>query len=619
MVPGPARRPPRAHPAVPDTPSWYDRPVAYQALYRKYRPQRFGDVVGQEHVTLTLAREVQQGRVVHAYLFAGPRGTGKTTTDRIIAKVLNCPDLGSDGEPCNQCDSCRAITEGSSLDVIELDAASHNKVEDIREIRANVGTVASTGGGRRVYILDEAHMLSRAAANALLKTLEEPPEHAYFVLATTEPYKLPDTIRSRAQRFDFHPVGSEVLVSLLAEIAGRERYQTAPEGLALIARHARGSVRDALGLLEQVAALGSGKVEARGVTRTLGLAPSETFPRLAGILADHDAAGALGLAASIAAEGADLRRFVADAIEFFRGVFLARYAPNLEEIVDEPAEVLSEWRAQARLLDGAEVLRAVEVLGETLAALREGREERLVVELALLRLARPETSIDAASLAARLDRVEDRLRRLGEGLPAPDRSQEPRPVTAPAGPAASSPPAPRRTRKAAVPAKSAEATPSPAGGGEGGPAAEAPPPAAAKRPPAVLELSLVESVWPALVERVRREAGPRRHAIFRDCRPAAVEGNKLILEVPVNLTFHLSHLVEDRSLNAIVSSIAGGLLGGEVVVAYRAGGGGEVVGEGPAAMDAIVEEGAPEEAGGQPADPASVVTEILGGEVVSDH
>lgn len=603
-------------PALPDTPPWYDRPVAYQALYRKYRPQRFGDVIGQEHVTLTLAREVQQGRVVHAYLFAGPRGTGKTTTARIIAKVLNCPDLGADGEPCNLCESCRAITEGSSLDVIELDAASHNKVEDVREIRANVGTVASTGGARRVYILDEAHMLSRAAANALLKTLEEPPEHAYFVLATTEPYKLPDTIRSRAQRFDFHPVGSEALISFLADISARERYQAAPEGLALIARHARGSVRDALGLLEQVAALGSGKVEARGVTRTLGLAPSETFTRLAGILGDHDAAGALGLAASVAAEGADLRRFVADAIEFFRGVFLARYAPNLEEIVDEPAEVLGEWRAQARLLDGAEVLRAVEVLGEALGALREGREERLVVELSLLRLARPETSIDAASLAARLDRVEDRVRRLGDGLPAPERPGEPRPAAAPPAPAAA--PAPRRSRKAAAPA-GPSAAPSAAAGGEGPAQERAPAPGVEKRPPAVIDLSMVEAVWPALVERVRKEAGPRRHAIFRDCRPAAVEGNRVILEVPVNLKFHLAHLVEDRELSGIVSSIAGGLLGGQVVVAYRAGNGGEGSGEAPGAMDSVVDEGVPEEAGGQPADPAAVVTEILGGEVVSDR
>jgi DNA polymerase-3 subunit gamma/tau len=582
--------------------------VVYQALYRKYRPQRFGEVVGQDHVTLTLAREVQQGRLVHAYLFAGPRGTGKTTTARIIAKVLNCPDLGADGEPCNRCPSCLAVAEGTSLDVIELDAASHNKVEDVREIRANVGTVASTGGARRVYILDEAHMLSRAAANALLKTLEEPPEHAYFVLATTEPYKLPDTIRSRAQRFDFHPIGSETLIGYLADIAAREHYRTAPEGLTLIARHARGSVRDALGLLEQVAALGSGKVEARGVTRALGLAPSEAFTRLAGALADHDAPGALTLAASIAAEGADLRRFVADAIEFFRGVFLARYAPNLEEIVDEPAEVLAEWRGQARRLQGGEVLRAVEVLGEALVALREGREERLVVELALLRLTRPETSVDAASLAARLDRVEDRMRRLGEAAPALEPAER-RPAT----PA----PAPRRGRKAAAAGEAAAVAPAePAGGGEE-PAVAVPAPAAGKRPPAVLDLAMVEQVWPALVERVRKEAGPRRHAIFRDCRPVSAEGNRLVLEVPANLHFHLAHLAEDRSLNAIVTSIAGGLLGGEVVVAYRADDGEDKEPDGMLDPDLPSDEMAADEVGKAPADPTTVVTEILGGEVVS--
>ncbi|MFV9673175.1 MAG: DNA polymerase III subunit gamma/tau, partial [Acidimicrobiia bacterium] len=183
----------------------------YQALYRKYRPQRFDEVIGQDHVVGTLSREVTDEKVAHAYLFAGPRGTGKTTTARLLAKSLNCTNRTVGAEPCNECDSCIGITEGTSLDVIELDAASHNKVEDVREIRVNVGTVAAAEGARRIYILDEAHMLSRAAGNALLKTLEEPPEHVVFVLATTEPYKLLDTIRSRSQRFDFHPVSSETL------------------------------------------------------------------------------------------------------------------------------------------------------------------------------------------------------------------------------------------------------------------------------------------------------------------------------------------------------------------------------------------------------------------------
>ena len=607
--------------------------MVYQALYRKYRPQRFGDVVGQDHVTLTLAREVQQGRLVHAYLFAGPRGTGKTTTARIMAKVLNCPDLGADGEPCNICPSCVAITEGSSLDVIELDAASHNKVEDVREIRANVGTVASTGGAQRVYILDEAHMLSRAAANALLKTLEEPPEHAFFVLATTEPYKLPDTIRSRAQRFDFHPIGSETLIAYLGDIAGREHYQAAPDGLALIARHARGSLRDALGLLEQVAALGGGKIDGRGVTRALGLAPSEAFTRLARAITEHDAPGALALAASLAAEGADLRRFVGDAIEFFRGVFLVRYAPKLEEIVDEPADVIEEWRSQACSLESGDVLRAVEVLGEALGALREGREERLVVELALLRLARPEVSFDPASLASRLDRLEDRLRRLTEGTPPPLPMGSPEPRRAGRREAPEAAPAPA----AAAPAAAAPAAPEPkaarrgeeGGGATGGAAGSAsrrrsrrlpaaPPPAQpAATPPALgLELGAVETIWPALIERVRKDAGPRRHALLRACRPVAVEGSRVVVEVPANLPFHLAQLAEDREFDAIMGRLAATLLGGSVTVVYRAGNGEEHLPYGDGSLR-VPDKSQLAEGDEGTADPAAVVTEIFGGEVVS--
>ena len=585
--------------------------MAYQALYRKYRPQRFSEVVGQEHVTLTLAREVQAGKVAHAYLFAGPRGTGKTTTARIMAKVLNCTQLGPDGEPCNQCPSCAAITEGNSLDVIELDAASHNKVEDVREIRANVGTVASVGGAQRVYILDEAHMLSRAAANALLKTLEEPPEHAYFVLATTEPYKLPDTIRSRAQRFDFHPIGSEILSAYIEQIARREGFETVADGVTLISRHARGSVRDALSLLEQVAALGSGKVDARGVTRALGLAPTETFGRLARALGERDAPGALGLVASIAGDGADLRRFVTDAIEFFRGLFLARHVPNLEEIVDEPAEVIEEWRAYSRQLEPGEVLRAIDLLGDALVALREGREERLVVELALLRLARPETSTDSASLASRLERLEERVRWLGDAAPAPAAEKAPAParrVSSPARP---------ETRPAAA------VTPLAAAAGRRERAAPEQPkveeaPAPSPGPPVTgLDLGRVEAIWPALVERVRKEGGPRRHALLRECRPAAVEGGTMILEVPAHLPFHLAQLSEDDRLGSVVASAAGGLLGGSVKVAYRLAQADARASESGSGLDPVPNKEELESAGDDgPSDPAQLAVDLLGGSIV---
>ncbi len=582
--------------------------MEYLALYRKYRPQRFAEIVGQDHVTETLIREVQTDRVAHAYLFAGPRGTGKTSSARLIAKALNCRDRRPDGEPCNECASCLAVTEGSSLDVIELDAASHNKVEDVREIRANVGTVASVGGARRIYILDEAHMLSRAAANALLKTLEEPPEHVHFVLATTEPYKLPATIRSRAQRFDFHPVGSDVIARHVARIAQLEGYQVTEDGLSMVARHARGSLRDALGLLEQVASLGGGKVEARGVTRALGLADADAFGHLAQAVRDRDAPTALGLVASLAAEGADLRRFTADAVEFFRGVFLAQYAPNLEEIVDESGDVLAEWREHARAMEPADVLRCIDRLGDALTALREGREERLVLELSLIRLTRPDTSVDPGALLTRLQRLEDRVRWLGEqGETSRQDEVSPRPVKpAPATAPTTPPPTPARDR--IVEREEREAAVEPA-------VESSPAPA----PVEGLSLDDVDKIWPALVARVRDETGPRRHALFRESRPVAVEGSTIVLGVGEHLPFHLEQLREDDHLNAIVVGVASELLNGGVDVTYR-----------PEGAPPPQPEAEPEETkapdpddllpgGDGGIDPTDLVVDLLGGEVVGDE
>ncbi len=598
------------------TASRYHRLVPeYQALYRKYRPQTFAQVVGQGHVTETLAREVVAGKVAHAYLFAGPRGTGKTTTARILAKALNCPNRRPDGEPCNLCDSCVGITEGSSMDVIELDAASHNKVEDVREIRANVGTVASVGGARRVYILDEAHMLSRAAANALLKTLEEPPEHAHFVLATTEPYKLPDTIRSRTQRFDFHPIGSEALVDHMTKIAAAEGFQATPEGLGLIARHATGSARDALGLLEQVAVLGGGKVDPKGVTRALGLAGSDAFEQLVEALADQDAAAVLTLVARLASEGADLRRFVADAVELFRGLFLAQYAPNLDEIVDEPAEVVAEWRALSRKLAPADVLRCIDGLGQALVDLREGRDERLVVELTVLRLSRPETAADVPALLARVDRLEDRMRR-PPPPPEPTRGGDRPPPAPPEGddrPRRDEPPRPedRRPRQERPGPRPPE-PPEQVGDPPPSPVEEA-------RAPASFDLAVLDEKWPAIVAQIRDAAGPRRFAMFREAKPAAVDGSTLVLELPTSMVFHLDALSEDDRLRAIVTGVLSEALGGAVGVRYQAGDVPEPEPEETAAdpthapdRDSLEE--SPEGA----IDPTALLVDLLGGQVVEE-
>ncbi len=573
--------------------------MEYQALYRKYRPQRFDEVVGQDHVTHTLSREVIEGKVAHAYLFAGPRGTGKTTTARLLAKALNCRNLRPNGEPCNECPSCIAITEGTALDVIELDAASHNRVEDIREIRVNVGTVAAVGGDHRVYILDEAHMLSRAAGNALLKTLEEPPEHVIFVLATTEPYKLLDTIRSRSQRFDFHPVGTETLIAHLVDIAKREGFEWEPAAIELVANHAKGSVRDAMSLLEQVAALGGGMIQASMVARALGLAERDVYARLAQTIADQDAPGALGLVSDLASRGADLRRFVADAIEFLRGVFLAQYAPNLEEVVDESVGTIEEWRRVAKVLSSADVLRSVDHLSDALTQLRDGREERLVVELALLRLTRPETALDAASLQSRIARLEEQVRTLSVG-----------------GVAASSP------VEAATPAAIVEAATddeAPFVSHEPEPVAEepeAPLPVAADPPLTDLTLEQVAIAWPELFATIREDVGVSRQALLRAAAPAAVEGNTIVLHVPEHLGFHLMRLQQDDDLKARLGKAAGSILGGGVKVDFRPGdvaSGVEAPEEPARAPDKDdLEDGAAQ------SDPADLVADILGGEIVED-
>jgi DNA polymerase III subunit gamma/tau len=606
--------------------------VDYQALYRRYRPQTFDDVIGQSHVTTTLAREVADGHVAHAYLFAGPRGTGKTTTARILAKALNCEKRNPDGSPDNECGACVAITEGSSLDVMELDAASHNSVEDIREMRVSVSTVASAATGRRVFILDEAHMLSKAAGNALLKTLEEPPEHVHFVLATTEPYKLLDTIRSRSQRFDFHSVSIEGLAAHLSKIADLEGFKTEPAALVAVARHAGGSVRDSLSLLEQVAALGDGTVDLTGVGRALGLADAEAFEVLTAALSEQDARKGLELVARMASQGVDLRRFVSESVGFFRGVFLAHYAPNLAEVADEPAEVLESWRKAASRLPASEVVRAVDLLGDALIKLREGREERLMLELAMIKLTRPETSNDPAAMLSRLDRLERLAKTQSLTGPAPS-ATVPTAATAsvPTRSPASESAGGEDTQSPFVESEPATPPPSPVGPAASEPESsieeEARPLAgepAEPPPPATVTMESFRSIWPGLFGGLRELLGARRWALFRETEPGGVEGSMLIIHVRHD--FHLESLKGDPAVAAVVATKAGDLLGGTVSVQFRAADGATAgsgsVGTAPTATDESDEE-VPDkdsmaEASADSTDPFKLVEDEFGGTVIDE-
>ncbi|MDH3307864.1 MAG: DNA polymerase III subunit gamma/tau [Acidimicrobiia bacterium] len=608
--------------------------MEYQALYRKYRPQTFADVVGQDHVTNTLAREIADNKVAHAYLFAGPRGTGKTTTARILAKSLNCHNRAASGEPCNECDSCRAVVQGSSFDVTELDAASHNSVDDIRDIKVSVTTVASVGGAKRIFILDEAHMLSKAAGNALLKTLEEPPEHVHFVLATTEPYKLLDTIRSRSQRFDFHPVAIDQLIDHLAGISESEGFTASREALALVARHARGSVRDSLSLLEQVAALGAGTVDGSGVNRALGLADRDVYLGLANAMAQADPRIALQLVSGLAAEGVDLRRFVAESIGFFRGVFLAHYAPDLAEVADESDDILADWRTVAEQLPPAEVIRAIDTLSDGLIRLREGREERLMTELTLLKLTRPEVATDVASVGMRINALEQRVSAIAR------QSKEPRP-DADAGHHEPAPPPSAAVTPAPAPDKGPEdatdsdqqavgSAPPEAPAGEvpvtDAPTPEAPvgetPPGERRHlevvrdapTPGELTLEAFEQIWPALVARVREELGSRRQALFREAKPGRVDGSTVVLEIPAHLTFHLEQLMSDDQVGAAVAERASDLLHADVSIRFESAGTQAPTHTEPEIFDKdqLVE------ADDSADDPVSLVEDILGGEIIDE-
>ena len=464
------------------------------ALARKYRPKQFADLIVQDHVAAALRGAVAQGRVAHGYLFAGPRGVGKTTAARILAMALNCerPAGTPAGEPCGACDSCRRVWNGlANLDVVELDAASNRGVDDARDLRERAMYAASGEARSKVYIVDEAHMLTREAWNALLKILEEPPPRVVFVFATTEPQKIANTaapILSRLQRFDFRRIGPHAIVARLKQVLAEEKLAAEDDALHLIAKSADGGMRDGLSLLDQVLSFGEGPVTAARVREVLGLIPDDSYGEMLRCIAEHDAAAVFPLVDRLVEAGADLSEFVSGAGETLRALLLAGVGGQPEGLTERMQQLIRTYSAA---LPAPDVLRLLSVLSEMEERIRRGGNMRLAVELLLLRWAMADRTVA-------IGEVLDALKGGGPTGGRPDGRANPAPVLRDVAP--STPPASAR------------------------------PPVSPSAPPEQGPLSLehLRSVWPRIVLDARAKA-PMLGSLLSEAGVAAVEGSVVTL------------------------------------------------------------------------------------------
>ena len=380
---------------------------AYQALYRKYRPQTFDDVSGQMAVTQTLKTQLQSGKMSHAYLFTGSRGTGKTSCAKILAKAVNCLDP-KDGNPCNCCTACRAIDSGACMDVLEIDAASNNGVDNVRDLRDDAIYTPSQVK-MRVYIIDEVHMLSISAFNALLKIIEEPPEHLLFILATTELHKVPATILSRCQRFAFRRISQEDIVERLQYVAYQERIDLDDGAARVLARMADGGMRDALSLLDQCASATTGELTADAVYACLGIAGEQKAAELMGCVADHDSSRALALFNRLYAEGKDLGALLDELACLTRDLLILKTAPDSGIAMLSGVATDAEAKSLVARFSAGELLRNMRLLEDTMVGFTRNASRRLDAELCILTMCQPKLQLDEKALNARLTRLEERL------------------------------------------------------------------------------------------------------------------------------------------------------------------------------------------------------------------
>lgn len=427
----------------------------YQVLYRKYRPRVFADVYGQDHVTSTLKNEIKEGRISHAYLFTGSRGTGKTTCAKILAKAVNCPNA-VDGEPCNACEICKGLDSGTIYDVVEIDAASNNGVDNIRDLREEVN-YTPTRGKYRVYIIDEVHMLSTGAFNALLKTLEEPPAHVIFILATTEVHKLPATILSRCQRFDFKRIQPETMAVRLQQVAGLEGMELAPDAATLIARIADGALRDGLSILDQCAGR-SKQITAQLVSEVAGLAGREALYRLSDAVLARDSSAAVEELAQLHENSYDMERLCVEMINHFRNFMMVKTVKKSRELIICTDDEYKHIEASAGQFTLAQILRGLDLFQSTLVKIKGGATPRIEMEMTFIRLCEPKLETDPDAFNQRLSALE---RAVQNGVPATSVKavQSPAPAARPAPAQPTVPPTPQPAPAAAAPAPEPEPVP----------------------------------------------------------------------------------------------------------------------------------------------------------------
>jgi len=549
------------------------------SLYRRHRPQSFGEVVGQQHVVRTLSNAVEKDRVHHAYLFVGSRGTGKTSMAKILARSLNCERGGPTVTPCGECESCVTIAAGSSIDVIEMDAASNRSVDDVRDLRERVA-YAPTGGRWKVYILDEAHMLTKEAWNAFLKTLEEPPPNTVFVLATTEAHKVMATIADRCQRFDFQRPSLEQISEVLQRVAAAEGIEVEDAAVATIARSASGSFRDALGTLDQLVAFGGNRVKLDDVLELLGAADAELLFDAVDAVAAEDSRGVLLGVEKMARSGRDPSQFARDLLAHLRHLLVTQTVgevPNTFVVTATDSERLA---SQASSIGPATLVRTIDELANALSNVREGDDARMAVEIALLKAARPDLDPSTEGLLRRIERLEQGGPQVSRAagpdavgdpppLPVAKASSGAVPPTAP--PAAETPPAHEPEPEA--PAEASETGPAveasgedgaasslpgdrelesstedaaPAGGAVGGPAPEdasatagvgGSPAATGPAGRGALDIEEVKRTWPSVLDKLR-ETSPALAATFDGARPISLDEEGLTIGFPAELTFN---------------------------------------------------------------------------------